>query len=322
MFSRWGAFVYRHRRPVLLLSIVVALAAATLATQASSALSSGGWLDASSESADVSDRLDTEFGAGKSSIIALFRSETPGADATAPAFQAAIATAVAGLAEDARVTQVVGYAETGRRRFVSEAGDAAYVVVELDMTNEESVEAVDDIRAEIAPAGRVSRLAHRLRTDHQGLGRAVRGGPPAGRGRLAADRRARPDPRLRVGRRGRDAAPRGRPRDPDQPRADLPRRPAGRDEHLRPEHRDDARAGPGDRLLAVHRQPLPRGAASRPDGRRGRRTGGRHGRQGGPVLRASRSRSGCPACCCSRRRRSARSGSAGPSSSSARWSSR
>jgi RND superfamily putative drug exporter len=151
MFSRWGAFVYRHRRPVVLLSIVVALAAATLATQASSALSSGGWLDASSESADVSNRLDTQYGAGKSSIIALFRSETPGADATAPAFQAAIATAVAGLADDTRVTQVVGYAETGSRRFISEAGDAAYVIVELDMTNEESVEAVDDIRAEIAP---------------------------------------------------------------------------------------------------------------------------------------------------------------------------
>jgi RND superfamily putative drug exporter len=151
MFSRWGAFVYRHRRAVLLLSIVVALAAATLATQASSALSSGGWLDASSESADVSNRLDTQYGAGKSSIIALFRSETPGADAAAPAFQAAIATAVAGLAEDARVTQVVGFAETGSRRFISEAGDAAYVVVELDMTNEESVEAVDDIRAEIVP---------------------------------------------------------------------------------------------------------------------------------------------------------------------------
>jgi RND superfamily putative drug exporter len=151
MFTRWGAFVYRFRRPVALLAVVVAVAAGSLATQASSALSSGGWLDATSESADVSARLDRQFGAGKSAVIALFRSNTPGADATSPAFQDAIATAVTGLAEEPRVTGVVGYAETGDTRFISNAGDAAYVVIQLDLTDEESVAAVDDIRAAIAP---------------------------------------------------------------------------------------------------------------------------------------------------------------------------
>ena len=92
MFSRWGAFIYRFRRPVVLLTVLVAVAAAMLASQTSSALSSGGWLDADSESAAVSARLDTEFGAGKSSVIALYRSDTPGADATSAAFQGAIAT--------------------------------------------------------------------------------------------------------------------------------------------------------------------------------------------------------------------------------------
>ena len=52
MFSRWGAFVYRFRRAVAILTVVLALASTALATQASSALSSGGWLDADSESAD------------------------------------------------------------------------------------------------------------------------------------------------------------------------------------------------------------------------------------------------------------------------------
>jgi len=81
MFTRWGAFVYRFRRVVALLAIVVAVGAGTLATQTSSALSSGGWLDLSSESADVATRLDTEYGAGKSALIAVFRSARPGADA-------------------------------------------------------------------------------------------------------------------------------------------------------------------------------------------------------------------------------------------------
>ena len=74
-----------------------------------------------------------------------------------------------------------------------------------------------------------------------------------------------------------------------------------RDEHLRAEHRHDARARPRDRLLPVPHQPLPRGAGARPDRRAGGGARCRHGRQGRPVLRASPSRSGCPACCGSRR---------------------
>ncbi len=151
MFSRWGAFVYRFRRPIVLVSVIVAIAGALLATQTSSALSAGGWLDADSESAAVSARLDTEFGAGKSSVIALFRSTTPGADATSPEFQGAIKIATTTLATTPHVSGIIGYAETGDTRFISTAGDAAYIVVELDLTDEESVTVVDDIRAAIVP---------------------------------------------------------------------------------------------------------------------------------------------------------------------------
>ncbi len=151
MFSRWGAFVYRFRRPVAAVMVVVAIAAASLATQTSSVLSAGGWLDATSESADVAAQLDREFGAGKSSVVALFRADEPGVDATTPEFQGAIATSVAGLADDHRVTGVVGFADTGADRFISRAGDAAYVVIQLDLTEEESVAIVDDLRAAIVP---------------------------------------------------------------------------------------------------------------------------------------------------------------------------
>ena len=151
MFSRWGAFVYRFRRPIALIAVVIAIASTTLASQASSALSAGGWLDANSESAAVSSRLDTEFGAGKSSVIALFRADAPGADARSAAFQGAIASATAGLATTPHVTGIVGYAQTQDPRFISTAGDAAYIVVQLDMTDEASVDAVDSIRAAIVP---------------------------------------------------------------------------------------------------------------------------------------------------------------------------
>ncbi len=68
-----------------------------------------------------------------------------------PRSRAPSRASLAGLQGDPRVTGTVGYAETGDSRFISTAGDAAYVVVELDMTDEESVAAVDDIRAAIAP---------------------------------------------------------------------------------------------------------------------------------------------------------------------------
>ena len=150
MFSRWGAFVYRHRRPVAILAIVLAALSGTLASRTADVLSAGGWLDADSESARVADRLADEFGAGRSSVIALFRSDQPGTAAT-PEFQGAVATALEELADDERVRGIVGYAETGDPRFISTTRDAAYVVIELDMTDEESVAVTEEIREAIHP---------------------------------------------------------------------------------------------------------------------------------------------------------------------------
>ena len=79
-------------------------------------------------------------------MIALFRSDAPGADATSAEFQAAIAATTAGLAGNPDVSGVIGYAETGDKRFISTAGDAAYVVIELTVTDEESVDAVGRYR--------------------------------------------------------------------------------------------------------------------------------------------------------------------------------
>src|SRR5512146_1062407 len=151
MFSRWGAFVYRRRRIVLLVMLALAAVAAPLAAGTSSQLSSGGWLDKNSESATVASRLESEFGGGRSAFIALFRADAAGADAKSADFQAAIATAVSAVKADGRVSGVTGYAETGDDRFISVKGDAAYVVIGLNMTDDQSVEAVDSIRAKLAP---------------------------------------------------------------------------------------------------------------------------------------------------------------------------
>jgi RND superfamily putative drug exporter len=158
MFSRWGAFVYRFRRPIVLTMLALAVVMATFATRASSSLSSGGWLDPGSESAQVADRLAADFGGGRSTVIVLFRGG-PGADAASAPFQAAFSSAIAGLARDPHVTGIAGFAQTGDRRFLSTAGDAAFAVAGLDVTDEQSVALVDGLRSEIsAPAGYAVRL--------------------------------------------------------------------------------------------------------------------------------------------------------------------
>ncbi len=151
MFSRWGAFVYRRRRAVLLVMLVLAGTAAPLAAGTADQLSAGGWLDKDSESARVAQRLETEFGAGRSAFLALFRADAPGADARGADFQAAIATTLAELGADSRVSAITGYAETHDDRFISTAGDAAYVVIGLNLTDDEAVGEVGELEELLTP---------------------------------------------------------------------------------------------------------------------------------------------------------------------------
>src|SRR5690349_14398541 len=133
MFTRWGGFVYRRRRWIAALAIVMAAGFGSLAAGISSNLSNGGWLDPTSESAQVADRLRDEFGGGRSAFVAVFRSTAAGADATSDAFQGAVADALAPVLKVDGVTGVTGYAETRNDRFISTKGDAAYVVIGLDV---------------------------------------------------------------------------------------------------------------------------------------------------------------------------------------------
>jgi RND superfamily putative drug exporter len=154
LFSRWGRFVYRFRRPVAIIALVVGLGSLAFASKTAGELSSGGWLDRDAESSTVADRLATEFAAGRSNLIVLFRGA--GVDAASPDFQAGVTAALADVATDPRVSGIVGYAQTGDRRFISNNETASYVLVELNLTSEESVDAVDSLRAEIHPPAGLS----------------------------------------------------------------------------------------------------------------------------------------------------------------------
>jgi len=158
VFSRWGAFVYRHRRPVAILAILLAVGSLFLAAKASSALSSGGWLDPTSESATVTQRLADEFGGSKGTIVAVIHG-APGSDARSDAFETEVAGAFDRLAADSRVSSVVGWTQTHDDRFISNDGTATYVVVNLAISDEDAVDAMPDIRALIdTPADQTIQL--------------------------------------------------------------------------------------------------------------------------------------------------------------------
>jgi len=154
MFTRWGGFVYRRRRWLALLAIVVAGGFGSLAGTASSHLTSGGWLDPTSESAQVSERLEKDYGAGRTAFIALFESSDPSADATSAAFQGAVSTALAPVLAVHGVTGVTGFAQTQDRRFISTDGHKSYVLIGLDVDEDHSIGLVDPVKAALAtPAG-------------------------------------------------------------------------------------------------------------------------------------------------------------------------
>jgi uncharacterized membrane protein YdfJ with MMPL/SSD domain len=159
LFSRWGAFAYRFRRPIVLVTVIFAIASAIVGAKVTSALSAGGWVDPTSESAAVSARLADEFGAGRGSLVVLFQG-APGSDARSATAQGAIATSLARLAADSRVEDLVGFAETGDERFISNDGRSAYVVARLTITDEQSVDEMDALRGLIdPPAGLTYKLA-------------------------------------------------------------------------------------------------------------------------------------------------------------------
>ena len=210
MFRRWGAFVYRFRRPIAILAVVLAVASTSLASQVTGALSAGGWTDPDSESAAVAQRLEDEFGAGGGAD----RRPVPGhAPATTPAPTSSRprsphrstgwspTTASTAPSAGRRPATTGSSARTGRPPTWSSASASP--------TRPRSTRCTSCATLIDQPAGS-DPPADRRGAGDPGPGRAVREGARPGRDGLVPVRRAHPRPRLRLARRGRHAARRRR----------------------------------------------------------------------------------------------------------------
>jgi RND superfamily putative drug exporter len=150
VFSAWGRFVYRRRRMVAFAALIGAVAAMVYASQAQVTLNSGGWLIEGSESAQVTERLAADFGAGGASIVIVYTSEQ--ADVTTPDVLDRVDASVARLSHEPMVQDLVGYRAAGADpRFVSLDNRSTYVVAQLDTTDEGAIDYVEHLRELLEP---------------------------------------------------------------------------------------------------------------------------------------------------------------------------
>jgi RND superfamily putative drug exporter len=152
IFAALGRATYRWRRwlPIVGLAIVIGLN--VWASMAGGRLSQGGWQIAGSEAARGEALLAERFGEQASSMIVIFTD--PDGDAASDDFQATVADAVAPLADEPIVDEILTYADVGDETFVSEDGDKTFALVRLTQEMEDAVDDVEALAERIeAPAG-------------------------------------------------------------------------------------------------------------------------------------------------------------------------
>ncbi|HEY7031055.1 MAG TPA: MMPL family transporter [Thermomicrobiales bacterium] len=155
MFARWGFSLYRNRKLALALSGLGLVASIVLMVAVGGSLSSSGFANDHAESARVDRQLADEFGRGRTSIVFIFDAGRPVSD---PAVRAGVEAALAPLAHDQRVVQVLTTWSTGNPRFVSNDGQSTYAVALLNASDDEAQKGLDGWRDDVAAAAKPAGL--------------------------------------------------------------------------------------------------------------------------------------------------------------------
>jgi len=145
LFAAWGRFVYRHRWPVLAISVALLVASAFTASQGGK-LESGGFIE-TAESGRASKLIEQELPrVGGSTFTLIFSSDT--LDAKDPAFRAAVEAAIASLRTDPRVDTIItpyDATNTDAARGFSKDGKA----ISVDVAAKDTIDVARDYYAEL-----------------------------------------------------------------------------------------------------------------------------------------------------------------------------
>src|SRR5215469_11595547 len=130
MFESWGRFVFRRRRVVLLVALLVIAVGAAWGTGVFRALqSSGGFTPPTSESQQEARIANHAFGGDSADVVVLYTGNHHLTVGSA-AYRAAVTNSLARLPAS-RVAAVQTYWSTGNPRFVSADGRVTYAAIEL-----------------------------------------------------------------------------------------------------------------------------------------------------------------------------------------------
>ncbi len=147
-FERLGAFVYRHRRGVILAWGLLLLVALPVAPRAGGALRAGGFTLDSLESAKARALLVAELHLPPSALVVVFHAGALAAGS--PPFEAAVTSAMAAVPTSAHVVSVLSHRNAPRQ--VSADGHTAYDIVFLDLAPDDSPLALPTVQAALGPA--------------------------------------------------------------------------------------------------------------------------------------------------------------------------
>src|SRR6266581_1243737 len=152
MFESWGRIIYRRRRLVLVLTLIVVAFAGVWGTGVFGSLQTAGGFNApDSQSQHASDLASAAFGRDTSDVVVLYKSAR--LTVTDPAYRAAVTSTLAALPRS-RVESVATFWSTGSRQFVSAGGRETYAVLELAGGSDAArIQSFDAIKDKLAAPG-------------------------------------------------------------------------------------------------------------------------------------------------------------------------
>ncbi|MGH2427875.1 MAG: MMPL family transporter [Candidatus Limnocylindria bacterium] len=139
LFAALGRATYRWRRWLPAIGLATVIGLNVWAAQAGGDLSQGGWQVPGSEAVAAEAILADRFGEQATTVFVIFTD--PDGDAASADFQTTVGDAVAPLADDPVVDEILTYADVPDPAFTSTSGERTFVLVRL---NEDVEEAVDD----------------------------------------------------------------------------------------------------------------------------------------------------------------------------------
>jgi uncharacterized membrane protein YdfJ with MMPL/SSD domain len=139
IFAALGRATYRHRRWLPFAGLALVIGLNVWAATAGGRLSQGGWQVPGSEAVRAEELFTDRFGETATTLIVIFTD--PDGDAASTDFQRTVDEAVAPLADEPIVDEILTYADVGDPSFVSRDGDKTFALIRL---NEDVEAAVDD----------------------------------------------------------------------------------------------------------------------------------------------------------------------------------